>query len=85
MPYATNGRSTLGVANVITLEAGLSFLGIGAQEPNPSWGTIFQSGSTSLLDTWWVAVFPGLAILITVLAFNVLGDALRDILAARQR
>ena len=75
--------ATLGVANVITLEAGLSFLGIGAQEPNASWGTIFQSGSTSLMDTWWVAVFPGLAILVTVVAFNVLGDALRDLLAAR--
>jgi peptide/nickel transport system permease protein len=76
--------ATLGVANVITLEAGLSFLGIGAREPHASWGTIFLSGSSSLAATWWVSVFPGLAILVTVLAFNVLGDALRDVLAPRQ-
>jgi len=76
--------ATLGVANVIVLEAGLSFLGVGAREPRASWGTIFLSGSTSPTDTWWVALFPGLAIVITVLAFNVLGDALRDALDPRQ-
>lgn len=75
--------ATLGVANVIVIEAGLSYLGIGAREPDASWGTIFLSGSSSLIDSWWVAVFPGLAILITVLAFNILGDALRDILDPR--
>ena len=76
--------ATLAVANVITLEAGLSFLGVGAREPNASWGTIFFTGSSAPVDTWWVAVFPGLAIVITVLAFNVLGDALRDVLDPRQ-
>ncbi len=76
--------ATLGVANVIVLEAGLSFLGVGAREPNASWGTIFFTGSSSPVDTWWVAVFPGLAIIVTVLAFNVLGDALRDVLDPRQ-
>lgn len=75
--------ATLGVANVVVLEAGLSYLGIGAHEPDASWGTIFLSGSSSLVDSWWVAVFPGLAILVTVLAFNVLGDALRDELDPR--
>src|ERR1051325_819632 len=60
--------ATLGVANVIVLEAGLSFLGVGAREPNASWGTIFQSGSSAPTDTWWVALFPGLAIVGTVLA-----------------
>jgi len=76
--------ATLGVANVIVLEAGLSFLGVGAREPNPSWGTIFFTGSSSPVATWWVAVFPGAAIVLTVLAFNVLGDALRDVLDPRQ-
>lgn len=75
--------ATLGVANVIVLEAGLSYLGIGTREPNASWGTIFLAGSSSMVDSWWVAVFPGLAMLITVLAFNVLGDALRDVLDPR--
>jgi peptide/nickel transport system permease protein len=76
--------ATLGVANVIVLEAGLSFLGVGAREPYPSWGTIFFTGGSSPIDTWWVAVFPGLAIVVTVLAFNVLGDGLRDVLDPRQ-
>jgi len=76
--------ATLGVANVIVLEAGLSFLGVGARELNASWGTIFLSGSSAPTDTWWVALFPGLAIVVTVLAFNVLGDALRDVLDPRQ-
>jgi peptide/nickel transport system permease protein len=76
--------ATLGVGNVIVLEAGLSFLGVGAREPNASWGTIFLSGSSAPTDTWWVSVFPGLAIVGTVLAFNVLGDALRDVLDPRQ-
>jgi peptide/nickel transport system permease protein len=76
--------ATLGVANVIVLEAGLSFLGVGVREPSASWGTIFLNGSSSPTDTWWVALFPGLAIVTTVLAFNVLGDALRDVLDPRQ-
>ncbi len=76
--------ATLGVGNVITLEAGLSFLGVGAREPTPSWGSIFLEGVDFYAGNWWVVFFPGVAIVITVLAFNVLGDALRDVLDPRQ-
>ncbi len=76
--------ATLGVGNVIALEAGLSYLGIGAQPPTPSWGSIFLDGVSYGLGAWWVLLFPGLAIVATVLAFNVLGDALRDVLDPRQ-
>lgn len=76
--------ATLGVGNVIVLEAGLSYLGIGVQQPLPSWGSIFLDGSSTMATAWWVALFPGLAIVITVLAFNVLGDSLRDLLDPRQ-
>lgn len=76
--------ATLGIGNVIVLEAGLSYLGIGAREPVPSWGSIFQDGSAVFAGTWWVALFPGTAIVATVLAFNVLGDALRDVVDPRQ-
>jgi peptide/nickel transport system permease protein len=76
--------AALAVGNVIILEAGLSYLGIGARVPTASWGSIFYDGSDALESTWWVALFPGLAILITVLAFNTLGDALRDLLDPRQ-
>jgi peptide/nickel transport system permease protein len=76
--------ATLGVGNVIALEAGLSFLGIGAREPTPSWGSIFLDGVDFYSGNWWVVFFPGAAIVITVLAFNVLGDALRDVLDPRQ-
>ena len=76
--------STLAVGNVIALEAGLSYLGVGAQPPTPSWGSIFQEGIDAFTSAWWVVLFPGLAIVITVLAFNALGDALRDVLDPRQ-
>jgi peptide/nickel transport system permease protein len=76
--------ATLSIGNVIALEAGLSYLGIGAKEPQPSWGAIFMSGIELYADNWWVALFPGVAIVVTVLAFNVLGDALRDVLDPRQ-
>jgi peptide/nickel transport system permease protein len=76
--------ATLGIANVIILEAGLSYLGIGTREPTASWGSMFQDGSDAFAAAWWVALFPGLAILITVFAFNSLGDALRDVLDPRQ-
>jgi len=72
------------IGNVIALEAGLSYLGIGAREPTPSWGSIFFEGTEFLTSTWWIGFFPGVAIVITVLAFNVLGDALRDVLDPRQ-
>ena len=76
--------ATLSVGNVIALEAGLSYLGIGAQPPTPSWGSIFLDGVPYGLGAWWVLLFPGLAILATVLSFNMLGDALRDVLDPRQ-
>ena len=76
--------ATLGVGNVIALEAGLSFLGVGAREPTPSWGSIFLDGVDFYAGNWWVVLFPGIAIVGTVLAFNVLGDALRDVLDPRQ-
>jgi peptide/nickel transport system permease protein len=76
--------TTLGVGNVIALEAGLSFLGIGAPPPTASWGAIFTEGFDPFSGAWWVPLFPGLAIVLTVLAFNVLGDALRDVLDPRQ-
>jgi peptide/nickel transport system permease protein len=76
--------ATLAVGNVIALEAGLSYLGIGAKAPAASWGSIFNEGIESFTGNWWVALFPGIAIVVTVLAFNVLGDALRDVLDPRQ-
>ncbi|HXT14637.1 MAG TPA: ABC transporter permease [Gemmatimonadaceae bacterium] len=76
--------ATLGVGNVITLEAGLSFLGVGAHEPTASWGSIFLDAVDFYAGNWWAVFFPGVAIVVTVLAFNVLGDALRDVLDPRQ-
>ena len=76
--------TTLGIGNVIMLEAGLSFLGIGVREPRASLGTMFSVGSEAFVGTWWAALFPGLAIVITVLCFTVVGDALRVALDPRQ-
>jgi peptide/nickel transport system permease protein len=76
--------STLGIANVILLEAGLSYLGIGVRPPAASWGTIIQDGAERGTDLWWLTLFPGLAILVTVFACNALGDALRDAFDPRQ-
>jgi peptide/nickel transport system permease protein len=75
--------ATLGIGNVIILEAGLSYLGIGIAQPTASWGNIIQDGSDQIAAHWWISVFPGLAMLLTVLAFNSLGDALRDALDPR--
>jgi peptide/nickel transport system permease protein len=77
--------ATLGIGNTIVLEAGLSFLGLGVQAPMPSWGTLVADGRQNLLGAWWLATFPGLAIVVTVLAFNLLGDGLRDALDPRLR
>jgi peptide/nickel transport system permease protein len=76
--------ATLGIANVIILEAGLSYLGIGTREPTASWGSILRDGSDAFGTAWWLMLFPGLAIVVTVLAFNTVGDALRDALDPRQ-
>lgn len=76
--------AALGVGNVIILEAGLSYLGVGARAPTASWGSIFFDGSEAFQSTWWIALFPGLAIGMTVLAFNTFGTALRDALDPHQ-
>jgi peptide/nickel transport system permease protein len=77
--------ATLKVASAILLEAGLSFLGFGVQPPSPSWGNILTEGRTYIFDAWWLTVFPGLAILVTVLSFNLVGEGLRDALDPRLR
>ncbi len=77
--------ATLGIGNVIVLEAGLSFLGIGVQAPTPSWGSMVAEGQDYLLNAWWISTFPGLAIVLTVVAFNLVGDGLRDALDPRLR
>ena len=77
--------ATLGIGNTIVLEAGLSFLGLGVQPPTPSWGSMVSDGRENLIGAWWIATFPGLAIVLTVLAFNLVGDALRDALDPRLR
>jgi len=76
--------ATLGIGHVIVLEAGLSYLGIGVRQPAPSWGNIIQDGSDQLAAHWWISFFPGIAIVLTVMAFNVLGDALLRALQPRQ-
>lgn len=76
---------TLNVGTAIIMTAGLSFLGLGTQPPTPDWGNMLASGRDYLIDCPWIATFPGLAILVTVLAFNLVGDALRDALDPRLR
>jgi len=70
---------TLWMGTAIRLEANLSFLGLGVPPPTPTWGNMIRTGLDHLTDAWWVSVFPGLAILLTVFAFNLLGDGLRDV------
>ena len=71
-------RLTLDMAGIILTAAGLGFLGLGAQPPSAEWGAMVSSGRQVLLDEWWVATLPGLAIFVTSLGFNLLGDGLRD-------
>lgn len=75
--------ATLGVAAAILTESSLSFLGLGVQPPTPSWGNILTEGKAALGIGWWLMLFPGLAILITVLAYNLLGEGIRDTLNVR--
>lgn len=77
--------ATLGIGHVIVLEAGLSYLGIGVRVPTPSWGNMIHDGSDGIWGDWWMALFPGLAIVLTVMAFNVLGDGLLRALQPRQQ
>ncbi len=77
-------RVTLDMAGIILAAAGLGFLGLGAQPPSPEWGAMISEGRTFILDHWWVATMPGLAIFIVSLAFNLLGDGLRDVLDPKE-
>lgn len=78
-------QATLDVANIIVLESTLSFLGFGIQPPTASWGNMLVNAQSNLTVAWWAAVFPGLCILITVLAINYIGDGLRDALDPNMR
>jgi peptide/nickel transport system permease protein len=72
-------------ARIITTEAALGFLGLGVPPPAPSWGNMISDGRQYVQDAWWISVIPGLALMTTVLAINLLGDALRDIMDPRQQ
>ena len=78
-------RLTLDMAGIILTAAGLGFLGLGAQPPAPEWGAMISTGRQYVLDYWWVATMPGLAIVLVSLGFNLLGDGLRDVLDPKQR
>jgi peptide/nickel transport system permease protein len=75
--------ATLGIGNAILAEAALSYLGLGVQPPDTSWGLIIFSGQDRMLDAWWITAFPGVLIALTVMAFNLVGDGLRDALDPR--
>jgi peptide/nickel transport system permease protein len=78
-------RVTLDMSSIILTAAGLGFLGLGAQPPLPEWGGMIASARRFLLEQWWVPVIPGIAIFMASLAFNLLGDGLRDVLDPKQR
>ncbi|HSI44169.1 MAG TPA: ABC transporter permease [Methylotenera sp.] len=75
--------SVLGIAGAVLMESGLSFLGLGVQAPQASWGNILTDGKEYIQFAWWLSLFPGLAILVTVLGYNLLGEGLRDALDPR--
>jgi len=75
--------ATFGVAGAILIESGLSFLGLGVQPPDSSWGNILASGRENITVAWWMSLYPGLAILVTVLSYNLVGEGLRDALDPR--
>ena len=77
--------SSLSMATAILAAAALSFVGLGAQLPTPEWGAMLSQGRAYLSTQWWVATFPGVAIAVTVLSVNLLGDGLRDVLDPRLR
>ena len=78
-------RVTLDMAGIILIAAGLGFLGLGAQPPQPEWGAMIAGGRRFIIDQWWVATMPGLAIFGVALGFNLLGDGLRDVLDPKAR
>jgi peptide/nickel transport system permease protein len=75
--------ATLGVAGAILTESALSFLGLGVQPPTPSWGNMLTAGKDNIEIAWWLSVFPGLAILITVMSYNLLGEGIREAIDPR--
>ncbi|MDR7481320.1 MAG: ABC transporter permease [Armatimonadota bacterium] len=75
--------TTFELARLLLLESAVSFLGLGVQPPTPSWGTMIADGRNHIYEGWWISTMPGLAICLTVLAFNVIGDGLRDLLDPR--
>lgn len=77
--------ATMGIGGAILVESALSFLGLGVQPPTPSWGNMLEEGKEHLTDAWWLITFPGLAIFLTVLGYNLLGEGLRDYLDPRLR
>jgi peptide/nickel transport system permease protein len=77
-------RVTLDMAGVILIAAGLGFLGLGVAPPQPEWGSMVSDGRIQILDQWWVCTFPGIAIFIVSLGFNLIGDGLRDVLDPRE-
>ena len=87
LPLCTSSmivRVTLDMAGIILTAAGLGFLGLGAQPPLPEWGAMIATGRRYMIDSWWLVTFPGLSILCVSLAFNLLGDGLRDALDPKQ-
>lgn len=78
-------RLSLDMGTIILTAAGLGFLGLGAQPPTPEWGLMVSDGRQFLVDQWWVSTLPGIAILIVVMGFNLMGDGIRDILDPHQR
>jgi peptide/nickel transport system permease protein len=77
--------ATLGVASAVLVESSLSFLGIGVQPPDPSWGNMLTEGKDNIEIAWWLSLYPGMAILTTVLGYNLLGEGIRDTLDPRLR
>jgi peptide/nickel transport system permease protein len=75
--------ATLGVAGAILTESALSFLGLGVQPPTPSWGNILTAGKDNIEIAWWLSLFPGLAILLTVMSYNLLGEGIREAIDPR--
>jgi peptide/nickel transport system permease protein len=77
--------ATLGVSAAILTESALSFLGIGIQPPFPSWGNMLTAGKDNIEIAWWLSFFPGFAIFITVMGYNILGEGIRDAIDPRLR
>ena len=77
-------QATIDIGTVVLAAGSLAFIGLGAQPPYPDWGLMVAEGRGQIMTSWWISTFPGLAIFVTVLAFNLLGDSLRDWFDPRQ-